>query len=252
MTPHTSTQTAPVPKAGSIVEGDIKHATIESDDNTPAPPSQHQYFTRSKRKRDDDDDGDDADERLHKTMKALIARVKAGENVDEAIERAYAVFEAAYPSKEVNGIRIPETYETAINDHQYGTEWKRAIVEELSTLMTNGTWKEVIKPSDINMVSTKWVFDVKVHNDGSIERFKARLVARGFSQVQGKDFQETFAPTVRMDTLRQFLAVVAKEDKECRHYDIKNAFTEAHLKEDIYFSKPKGVEVRKGYVLTAL
>jgi hypothetical protein len=74
--------------------------------------------------------------------------------------------------------------------------------------------------------------------DSKIERFKARLVARGFSQVLGKDYNETFAPTVRLDTLRIFLAIVAKEDLECSHFDIKNAFTESHLKEEIYLAPP--------------
>ena len=63
--------------------------------------------------------------------------------------------------------------------------------------------------------------------DGEIERFKARLVARGFSQVQGEDFNETFAPTMRIDTLRIFLAIVAAENLECRQFYIKNAFTES-------------------------
>jgi hypothetical protein len=88
--------------------------------------------------------------------------------------------------------------------------------------------------------------------DGEIERFKARLVARGFSQVQGEDFNETFAPTMRMDTLRIFLAIVAAENLECRQFDIKNAFTESPLRERVFLSAPQGVEVRKGYVLRVL
>ena len=101
-------------------------------------------------------------------------------------------------------------------------------------------------------MSTKWVFTVKLQADGTVERFKARLVARGFSQVYGEDYTETFAPTVRMDTLRIFLAIVAAEDLECRQYDIKNAFTESTLQEKIYLSKPDGVPVRSGYALRTL
>lgn len=107
-------------------------------------------------------------------------------------------------------------------------------------------------PKKVNLVSTKWVYTIKLNTDGSIERFKARLVARGFSQIHGIDYTETFAPTVRMDTLRLFLARVAKENLECHHYDIKNAFTESNLKEEIYLSPPKGVPVTKGYVLRAM
>ena len=77
-------------------------------------------------------------------------------------------------------------------------------------------------------------------------------MARGFSQVHGQDYSETFAPTVRMDTLRLFLAIVALENLECSQFDIKNAFTESRLKEKIYMSPPQGVEVKKGFALQVL
>jgi hypothetical protein len=65
----------------------------------------------------------------------------------------------------------------------------------------------------------------------------------------GKDYNEIFAPTVRLDTLRMFLAIIAKEDLECSHFDIKNAFTESHLKEEINLVPPQGIQVQKGHVL---
>jgi hypothetical protein len=101
-------------------------------------------------------------------------------------------------------------------------------------------------------VLSKWVFTVKSDLSGFVERFKARLVARGFSQVYGEDFFETFAPTVRIDTLRAFCAIVAAEDFECWTFDIKNAFTESRLKERIYLAPPAGVPVREGYALRVL
>ena len=116
----------------------------------------------------------------------------------------------------------------------------------------NRTWEEVILPKGANLVSTKWVFTVKETIAGEIERFKARLVARGFSQEHGVDFTETFAPTVRMDTLRLFLAMVTYKDLECWQFDIKNAFTESMLKEDIFLAPPEGVKVARSKVLKAL
>src|SRR5436190_16811821 len=107
-------------------------------------------------------------------------------------------------------------------------------------------------PKGTNLVSTKWVFTVKLQVDGTVEWFKARLVARGFSQVYREDYTETFAPTVQMDTLQIFLAIVAAEDLECCQYDIKNAFTESKLQEKIYLSKPDGVPVHSGYALWTL
>lgn len=108
------------------------------------------------------------------------------------------------------GIAIPRTYKEALKDREHAGKWKEAIDEELKTLITNGTWEEFVLPDGANLVSTKWVFDVKTLPTGGVERFKARLVARGFSQQHGIDYSETFAPTVRMDTLRMFLAMVVK------------------------------------------
>ena len=82
---------------------------------------------------------------------------------------------------------------------------------------------------------------MKYNLDGSINRFKARLVARGFSQKFGVDYEETFAPTVRHDTLRIFMAIVAAKDLECHQVDVNNAFTELDLVEDIYIALLPGV-----------
>jgi hypothetical protein len=149
-------------------------------------------------------------------------------------------------------ITIPKGYDEAINDPDHGAEWQSAIEEEIQSLVANGTWKEEKAPKGSNLVSTKWVFTIKTNADRSLERYKARLVARGFSQVYGEDYTDTFAPTVRTDTLRIFFAMVAANDLECRTYDIKNAFTESSLKERIFLSAPKGVPVTPGYVLRVL
>ena len=107
-------------------------------------------------------------------------------------------------------------------------------------------------PKGQQPVDNKWVFTVKWNLDGTLERFKARLVGRGFSQQYGVNYTETFAPTVQMTTLRAFLSVVAAEDLECRYYDIKNAFTEASMQEDVFMKAPEGVQVKKGCVLKIL
>jgi hypothetical protein len=107
-------------------------------------------------------------------------------------------------------------------------------------------------PSGTNLVSTKWVFIIKVKSDRTLDCFKARLVARGFSQIYGINYFETFTPTIRIDTLRVFLVIAAKKNWDLTHIDVKNAFTESHLKEKIYLSPPKGVKVKKGYTLHVL
>ena len=96
------------------------------------------------------------------------------------------------------------------------------------------------------------MFKVKYYSDGSFNKFKARLVARGFSQVQGVDFEQTFAPTVKFDSLRLFLAIVAVRNIECYQMDVNNAFTESVLKEKIFIAAPGGVDCPRGKVLRVL
>ena len=243
--------------------------------------AQPRYLFR-KRKRDDDDEEDSHRSKLVRAMLALILSDELHDEfnslqdehamlaapmipkvdhyvMNRIISNFTALFtsedehldDIALPAEVIQGIHIPRTYKEAINDSKYAAEWMAAIKEEIVSLVANGTWEEFILPKGANLVSTKWVFTIKT-KDGKIERFKARLVARGFSQVLGKDYHETFAPTVRMDTLRLFLAMVAKRDLECCHFDIKNAFTESELKEQIFLAPPQGIKVKEGHVLRAL
>jgi hypothetical protein len=109
-----------------------------------------------------------------------------------------------------------------------------------------------VPPREANLVTSKWVFTAKYNTDGSLQKLKARLVARGFLQKYGVDFEDTFAPTVRFDTLRLFFAMVAMHDLECHQVDVNNAFTESDLREDIYMKPPPGVSINPGLALKVL
>jgi hypothetical protein len=101
-----------------------------------------------------------------------------------------------------------------------------------------------VPPRHANLVTSKWVFKAKYNTDGSLKKLKARLVARGFLQKYGVDFKDTFALTVRFDTLRLFLTIVTMHDLKCYQVDVNNAFTESYLREDIYIKLPPGVTVK--------
>jgi hypothetical protein len=90
-------------------------------------------------------------------------------------------------------------------------EWQAAMSEELAALERTGTWDIVPLPPHTVPITCKWVFKVKTKSDGSIERYKARLVARGFQQTQGCDYDETFAPVAHMTTVRTLIAVAASK-----------------------------------------
>jgi Reverse transcriptase (RNA-dependent DNA polymerase) len=94
----------------------------------------------------------------------------------------------------------PQSYNEAINNPFYGKEWAAAIQEEYDSLMKNSAWELVDLPPTKNLVSCKWVFKAKHDANGNITRFKAHLVARGFSQAYGIDYFDTFAPVAKLTT----------------------------------------------------
>ena len=149
-----------------------------------------------KRQRDEEED-DTANEHIAKHIRCLLAM---------------AACEGEQPRVLLYQIPVPSTYEQAVQDVAHGNEWKSAIQAEVNALEANGTWEFVKRPENVNLVTNKWGFDVKYSTQGAVERYKARLVARGFSQIYGVDYNETFAPTIKLDTLRAVMAIVALEN----------------------------------------
>lgn len=135
----------------------------------------------------------------------------------------------------------PETYDEAIKQ-EFSEQWKIAMAEEIDAHQKNGTWKLVPKPENVQVIDTKWVFRVKTDENGLPSRYKARLVARGFTQKQGIDYQDTFAPVVRYDSIRVLLALAVENDFEIAQFDVKTAFLHGKLEEEIYIKQPRGFE----------
>ncbi len=138
-------------------------------------------------------------------------------------------------------VEEPNTITEALGSPQ-AEEWRLAMAEEMASLMKNGTWKLVDCPPGVTPVPVKWVFKVKRDASGNIERFKARLVAKGFKQREGIDFNEVYAPVSKHSTLRALLSLVAVEDLELQQLDVKTAFLNGVLEEEIYMVQPPGFE----------
>uniref|UniRef100_A0A2N9E2L1 Reverse transcriptase Ty1/copia-type domain-containing protein n=1 Tax=Fagus sylvatica TaxID=28930 RepID=A0A2N9E2L1_FAGSY len=116
--------------------------------------------------------------------------------------------------------------------------WQAAMTEELDALSRNCTWDLVDLPSEKSVVGCKWVFKIKTRSNGSIERYKARLVAKGFTQEYGIDYEETFAPVARLSSVRTLLAVAASCQWKLFQMDVKNAFLNGDLSEEVYMQPP--------------
>ena len=115
-----------------------------------------------------------------------------------------------------------------------------AMKEEMKSVQENDVWDLVELPKDRKAVGSKWVFKVKTASDGSIERYKARLVAQGFSQKYGLDYDETFSPVVRPESIRTVIALAVKKGLKLHQMDVTTAFLNGELEEEVYMKQPEG------------
>ena len=155
----------------------------------------------------------------------------------------------ALAALEKAGVVVPQTRREA-KSGKYWKHFSDAEDDEINSFSELDVWELVEKPKGANVVGTKWVYDVKINPDGSINRYKARLVAQGFSQKEGIDFTETFAPTMHIKTLRLLLTIAARNNIVARVYDISTAFLHACLDEEVYVKQPPGhvVKGKENYV----
>ena len=145
--------------------------------------------------------------------------------------------------------REPQSYKEAISGPD-AEHWLKAIDEELQRHADYGTWKLVDKPSDRKLIGWKWVFRIKRDVNGEIRKYKARLCAKGFSQIAGVDVNHTFAPVISFKSLRTLFAVAAVEDLDLCHMDVKVAFLNGVPFEDerVFMSVPAGLDASSGQV----
>lgn len=134
----------------------------------------------------------------------------------------------------------PHKFEEAVKNEV----WQKAMDDEMTTIMKNQTWNLVDLPKNKEVVGLKWIYKNKFNEDGSIQKHKARLVAKGYSQQPGIDFNETFSPVARMETIRTVLAIAAQMELPVYQLDVKSAFLNGELHEEVYVEQPQGYVVK--------
>ncbi|GJV07078.1 retrovirus-related pol polyprotein from transposon RE1 [Tanacetum coccineum] len=143
---------------------------------------------------------------------------------------ASALHQALFTTKE------PKGFKSAAKD----PKWFAAMCDEMKALKLNATWDLVPRPTKSNIVGSKWVFRTKFLADGTIDKFKARLVAQGFTQVPGLDYSSTFSPVVKASTVRIILSLAVLNKWPLHQLDVKNAFLNGNLSDIVYMEQPPG------------
>jgi hypothetical protein len=135
----------------------------------------------------------------------------------------------------------PSTFEEVVEKQ----EWKDAMMEEYQSIMKNDVWEIVPRPEGKSVVTSKWIYKIKHVVDGSIDKYKARFVARGFSQKEGEDYDETFALVSRYTSIRSIISLAASMGWSLHQMDVKTVFLNGVIEEEVYIEQPQGFEVHK-------
>ncbi|GJW41660.1 putative RNA-directed DNA polymerase [Tanacetum coccineum] len=139
--------------------------------------------------------------------------------------------------EKLSTVSIPSNVHEVVKNEK----WKKAMNEEIEALQKNQTW-ELVKLPPKKTVGCRWIYIVKLDSKGNIDRYKARLVAKGYTQKYRIDYGDMFAPVVKMNTIRILISIAANQDWPLKQFDVKNAFLNGYLKEEVYLDPPPGVE----------
>jgi hypothetical protein len=147
-----------------------------------------------------------------------------------------------YNTKEFQMEGDPTSFEEAMRSDN-SSKWFEAMEDEIKSISTNKVWDLEPIPKGAKTVDCKWIYKTKHDSQGNIERFKARLVAKCFTQREGIDYNKTFSPVSYKDSFRIIIALVTHYDLELHQMDVKMVFLNGHLEKNVYMAQPKGFVV---------
>ena len=137
----------------------------------------------------------------------------------------------------------PKTMKHALSGPK-AKEWFEAMKEEMNSMESNRVWDLVDLLPSRKTIGNKWILNIKHKADGTIEKYKAQLVTKGYTQQDGIDHEETFSPVVKFTSIRLILAIMTRMDLELYQMDVKTAFLNGDLDEQIYMDQPLGFELK--------
>lgn len=163
-------------------------------------------------------------------------------NLHLMITRAkHGIFKPKYKPCLVSTVELPFEPPSIVVALQ-SPQWKNAMQSEYQAPVDNGAWTLVPYTPDMKVISNKWIFKVKTNADGSLDKLKARLVARGFEQFAGVDYLETFSPVIKSSTIRFVFFLAATRHWYIQQLDINNVFLNGLLEDKIFITQPQGFE----------
>ena len=133
----------------------------------------------------------------------------------------------------------PTSYKEAMERPESG-KWLESVKSEIDSMYTNKVWTLVDIPEDRKAVENKWIFKKKTNTHGNVSVYKVRLVAKGFRQIQGVDYEEMFSPVAMIKSIRILLAIVAYHDYEIWQMDVKTVFLNGNIEEELYMMQLEG------------
>jgi hypothetical protein len=135
---------------------------------------------------------------------------------------------------------IQEVEPTCFKHVVRNLKWDNAMDEEIAMLDVNATWELVVLPKDKKIIGCKWVYKVKHNADGSMSRYKARLVTKGYAQTYGIDYEKTYSPVAKMTIIRAIIVMAATKGWSLHQMDVNNDFLHGDLHEEVYMEQPPG------------
>jgi hypothetical protein len=209
-----------------------------------------QLFEEEDEKEEEEEDEDEdeenpreVEEKVQKVSpKTPSKRVQKNHPLDQIIGNKYAGVETRRKicSPEQTHLALLSTIEQNCFEEANKDEfWNKAMDEELDQIEKNDTWELVPRPKNKNVIDTKWGFKIKLNEDGHVTRNKTRLVCKGYAQIEGINFEETYAPVARMEAIRLLLAYACSKNVKVYQMDVKSTFLNGELEDEVYIEQPE-------------